>query len=97
MPLRDFSLTVAFRRSGWQWPLREGDTVRVWDAAGLAAELPGELVVAILRHYVVGARLQSAVTRHTQEMPPLRPSPPAPLPRGPRLMGVDGRRLRKEG
>ena len=93
MPSSGYSLTVTFRQSGWQWPLSEGDTVRVWAPGGhLVAEIPGPFVREILGHYLQAAALQGKMAAHVKERPML-PADPPPVP--PRLRDVNGRKLRR--
>jgi hypothetical protein len=91
MTTHDLSLTVHFRRSGWQWPLGESDVVRVWQRNDCVAELPGTLVAQLVRHYVGGALLQTQVTRYCTPTagPPRLPAPVAPSRR--RLLHADRR------
>lgn len=97
MPTSGFSLTVAFRRSGWQWPLDEGDTVRIWAQDGrLAAEIPGPFLQEILRHYLQAAALQGKMGTYVLERERERPMlPPMPEEPTPRLRAAAGRKLRR--
>jgi hypothetical protein len=86
MVSRPFSLSIAFR--GWQWPFREGDTLRVYRDGDreLLAELSANFVRELVHHYLNGLALQARMADHLQPMPP-----PPDLPR---LPAATGRRLR---
>lgn len=93
---RAAALTVCFRRSGWQWPFREGDTLRVLDLqAHVLVEVPAALVRELVQHYLTAATLQTTFADHLTgpTKPHLPESPPRPSPR-PRLPAARGRRLR---
>lgn len=95
MCARPLALSVAFRRRGWQWPFREGDTLRVYRAGDrvLIAELPAPFVLQLVEHYLTGAALQAKITDHLGPMADLPPVPDEPLP-VPRLLHSQSRRLR---
>ena len=74
------SLMVAFRRSGWQWPLYPGDAVLVYDPARrLIAELSGTLLAALLEHHLHGAQLATQVR---EARPVLTDAAPVAAPAG---------------
>jgi len=92
----EVTLTVQFRRSGWQRPLRDGDTVRlVGPQAAVLAEFPGAFVLTLLRHYLADVQLHTAFAQQLRPGPPLEPDPPAPPDPRPRLAHSVGRRLRR--
>jgi hypothetical protein len=95
----EVTVTVQFRRSGWQRPLREGDTVRLLGPqAAVLAEFPGAFVLTLLRHYLADVQLHTAFAQQLRPGPPLEPDPPdsaRPAPPAPRLVGATGRRLRR--
>lgn len=74
--------------------------MRVWTATGhLLAELPAAFVLELLRHYLVGMRLQTRLAEvvvPTRDKPML-PSLPRNEPRLPHLRHAAGRRLRGRG
>lgn len=76
---RSLSVVIAFRR-GWQWPLREGDLVKVYQAEGMI-EIPARLILDLIAHYLTGIRLQAAMRHDLRDAPP-------------RLPAARGRRLR---
>jgi hypothetical protein len=84
-------LTAIFRRSGFQWPLGSGDAVRLYGEAGeLQAELPGDLLLALLEYHLTGHALQARV-RAAADRPLLPECDARPAPR---LRAPAGRRLR---
>lgn len=71
--------------------------MRVWTATGhLLAELPAAFVLELLRHYLVGIRLQTRLAEVVgpPRDKPMLPSLPRNEPRLPHLRHADGRRLR---
>lgn len=94
MNARPFALSIAFRR-GWQWPFREGDTLRVYrdGDSELLAELPASFVVELVHYYLLGVALQTRVADHLTPRPPPDRPPLAKVP-APRLPAAQGRRLR---
>ena len=95
---RPLALSAVFR--GWQWPLRDGDTVRVYGGGEreLVAELPARFVLELIEHYLRAAELQARVVAHLAPRPWPAPAPPESRPRAPlpvpRLPAATGRRLR---
>lgn len=94
MDARPLALSIAFRR-GWQWPFRDGDTLRVYQDGDrtLLAELPAAFVLELVRHYLTAQALQAELAAYRS---PLRPPDPRPLAKAPppRLPAAAGRRLR---
>lgn len=96
MDLPTLALTVAFRRSGWQWPLGTGDVLRVWTAEnGQPVEIPADLLMDLIRHHLAGVALQARMAAQATpaSAKPMLPSPAIPPP-SPRLQATRGRRLR---
>jgi hypothetical protein len=74
------ALSIAFRR-GWQWPFREGDTLRVYAPDGdLLAELPARFVLELVHHSLVGHALQAALVTHFTPAPAPLATVPGPGP-----------------
>jgi hypothetical protein len=84
MCARGFALSVVFRR-GFQWPFREGDTLRVYRHGDreLLAELPASFVLELVYNHLNGLALQARMADHLQ-----------PVPEPPRLPAASRRRLR---
>jgi hypothetical protein len=95
MGSRGFSLVIAFRR-GWQWPLRAGDTVRIYQDGdrALLAELPAAVLEELIYHALLGHALQAQVAAHRSPLPLPDPLPLAKASPTPRLPAAAGRRLR---
>ena len=94
MWLRAFTLSVTFRRSGWQWPFGAGDTLRVYREGDreLIAELPAAFVLELVRHYLTAHALQAEFAAYQSPLVSL--PAPTPSPPMPRLPAATGRRLR---
>lgn len=94
MSARSLALVVAFRR-GWQWPFRDGDTVRVYREGDrvLLAEIPASFLMELVHHYLMGVALQARVADHLSPLPAPDPLPLAKAS-APRLPAATGRRLR---
>lgn len=103
-----FDFVWFFSRIGWRWPVCDTDSLEVWSGVTLVSELPGWLVRAEVTHVLSGVALQGAladrVARQALRRPPARllPAPAhraqsgynVPTAPSPRLLGVQGRRLR---
>lgn len=76
---------VGVYRGGWRWPLRR---LEVWRAHELLADIPEDLLIQLVLHHLNGVALERAMRR---AIPGAQTDDEI---RGPRLQGVDGRKLR---
>jgi hypothetical protein len=67
-----YRLWCVFR--GWQWPLREGEYIEVRSLTlNVVAQIPMELVEALIAHHLDGLALQTFAAQITAPPPPRKP------------------------